>query len=228
MPDLRCSFCGKRPRQISSIIGGPGVAICADCVRAAVELLEQREVTLPSPDQASLVQAAGASGQEIQRLHEVLDSLAQVDRDVVAFIWGVHDRRPHAISEAAQRFGLTHAHVDAILWQAQARPTRGAESNTRQHDPDRSGPLGAPPYTFTNRAGTKYCLFHWPVQLPGGAAHDPLFFAREEYLQFDPYRQMTVASLPQGITVVEDLHSGMPLFRQTLAGRTFAASGGQN
>ena len=37
---IRCSFCGKRESQFSRLIAGPGVYICADCVKACAELLQ--------------------------------------------------------------------------------------------------------------------------------------------------------------------------------------------
>ena len=37
---IRCSFCGKRESQSSRLIAGPGVYICADCVQACAELLQ--------------------------------------------------------------------------------------------------------------------------------------------------------------------------------------------
>jgi hypothetical protein len=38
---LTCSFCGKDHRQVNSLIAGPGVYICNECVDLCVELIAQ-------------------------------------------------------------------------------------------------------------------------------------------------------------------------------------------
>ena len=41
--DRRCSFCGKSQKQVKTLISGPkGVAICDECVRLAVEIIEEK------------------------------------------------------------------------------------------------------------------------------------------------------------------------------------------
>jgi ATP-dependent protease Clp ATPase subunit len=41
MPDAnpRCSFCGKPPSKVETVIAGPGVFICNECVNVCVEIL---------------------------------------------------------------------------------------------------------------------------------------------------------------------------------------------
>jgi ClpX C4-type zinc finger len=41
-----CSFCGKRPRQVSKIIAGPDVYICNECVGLCVEIMNSEGVTV--------------------------------------------------------------------------------------------------------------------------------------------------------------------------------------
>jgi ClpX C4-type zinc finger len=36
-----CSFCGKTQRQVKSLIAGPGVYICDECVELAVEIIQE-------------------------------------------------------------------------------------------------------------------------------------------------------------------------------------------
>jgi ATP-dependent Clp protease ATP-binding subunit ClpX len=36
---LTCSFCGKRQRQVSKLIAGPGVYICNECVDLCVQII---------------------------------------------------------------------------------------------------------------------------------------------------------------------------------------------
>jgi len=37
--DIRCSFCGKKEKEVSRIIAGPGVFICDECVRICADTL---------------------------------------------------------------------------------------------------------------------------------------------------------------------------------------------
>lgn len=38
--DVRCSFCGKSYQESERIIAGPHEAICSDCVKLCMEILE--------------------------------------------------------------------------------------------------------------------------------------------------------------------------------------------
>ena len=44
--DARCSFCGKRKRQVEKLIAGPGVYICDECVRLSHDILTEE---IPDP-----------------------------------------------------------------------------------------------------------------------------------------------------------------------------------
>jgi len=37
--DVACSFCNKRAAQVESLISGPGVHICDECVQIATEII---------------------------------------------------------------------------------------------------------------------------------------------------------------------------------------------
>jgi ATP-dependent Clp protease ATP-binding subunit ClpX len=40
--DLRCSFCGKPQRRVKTLIAGPGVYICNECVDLCVEIMANK------------------------------------------------------------------------------------------------------------------------------------------------------------------------------------------
>jgi len=39
---IRCSFCLKQAPEVESLISGPGIYICNECVHACVEILNQK------------------------------------------------------------------------------------------------------------------------------------------------------------------------------------------
>ncbi len=41
--DLRCNFCGRYENDGRSMVAGPGIYICDECVALAVEVLEERK-----------------------------------------------------------------------------------------------------------------------------------------------------------------------------------------
>lgn len=50
---LRCSFCGKLATQVKSMIAGPGVYICNECVDLCAEIIEEQDA-----DRAAAAQEA--------------------------------------------------------------------------------------------------------------------------------------------------------------------------
>jgi len=40
-PPVLCSFCGKRPNEVRTLVQGPGVCICDECVDLCQEILEE-------------------------------------------------------------------------------------------------------------------------------------------------------------------------------------------
>jgi len=44
---LKCSFCGKSDREVTRLIGGPGVYICDACVGVCNKILEATPVPFP-------------------------------------------------------------------------------------------------------------------------------------------------------------------------------------
>ncbi|MDQ4048433.1 MAG: hypothetical protein M3131_03500 [Actinomycetota bacterium] len=43
-PDRQCDFCGRRESDGRTIVAGPRVHICNECVELAVEVLEKKGV----------------------------------------------------------------------------------------------------------------------------------------------------------------------------------------
>jgi ATP-dependent Clp protease ATP-binding subunit ClpX len=41
---LTCSFCGKHQRQVKTLIAGPGVYICNECVDLCVESIAKEQL----------------------------------------------------------------------------------------------------------------------------------------------------------------------------------------
>ncbi len=44
--DLRCNFCGHHESDGRSMVAGPGLYICNECVELAIEVLERRGVNV--------------------------------------------------------------------------------------------------------------------------------------------------------------------------------------
>ena len=42
---LRCSFCGKNQNDVKTLIAGPGVYICDECVSSCGEIVEEKKVS---------------------------------------------------------------------------------------------------------------------------------------------------------------------------------------
>jgi ATP-dependent Clp protease ATP-binding subunit ClpX len=45
---LRCSFCGRNSDQVDSLVAGPSVYICGECIQACVAVLDEHRDP-PSP-----------------------------------------------------------------------------------------------------------------------------------------------------------------------------------
>lgn len=43
-----CTFCGSDSRSVTALVAGPGVLICADCVRFAASVLGEADSIAPS------------------------------------------------------------------------------------------------------------------------------------------------------------------------------------
>jgi ATP-dependent Clp protease ATP-binding subunit ClpX len=41
-----CSFCGKREDQVRSLIAGPAVFICGDCIRLCNDILDRKGLSV--------------------------------------------------------------------------------------------------------------------------------------------------------------------------------------
>ncbi len=66
--DQRCSFCGKRRRDVQKIIAGPGVFICDHCIQLCNEVLAEDRTTLlaSAADENLLLDQLRLAGQQIR------------------------------------------------------------------------------------------------------------------------------------------------------------------
>ncbi len=52
---FRCSFCGRSADEVESLISGPDVHICNDCVRSAVEIISRHKKQTPLHQEKDLI-----------------------------------------------------------------------------------------------------------------------------------------------------------------------------
>ncbi len=55
MPSYKCSFCGRSAEDVESLISGPDVHICNDCVHSATDIIEKHKKDAASPFAESLM-----------------------------------------------------------------------------------------------------------------------------------------------------------------------------
>jgi len=55
MPVYKCSFCGRSAEEVESLISGPDVHICNDCVNSATEIIEKHRRDAGSPFKHALI-----------------------------------------------------------------------------------------------------------------------------------------------------------------------------
>jgi len=55
MPSYKCSFCGRTAEDVESLISGPDVHICNDCVHSATDIIEKHRKDAGSPFEQNLV-----------------------------------------------------------------------------------------------------------------------------------------------------------------------------
>ena len=53
VPELKCSFCGKRQHQVKRFVAGPGVYICDECIALCVEIMVEEDVLRLTPADAA-------------------------------------------------------------------------------------------------------------------------------------------------------------------------------
>jgi len=63
---LKCSFCGKSQKQVKTLIAGPGVYICDECIELCTEIIVDREV-----------EAADEEARELPKPQEIFDFLEE-------------------------------------------------------------------------------------------------------------------------------------------------------
>ena len=79
----RCSFCGKRRRDVQKVIAGPGVFICDQCVQLCSEVLLEDRTTLfvGTADENLLLDQLRLSGQQMRfaerHVHRAVTELRQ-------------------------------------------------------------------------------------------------------------------------------------------------------
>ena len=64
---IRCSFCGRGPEEVSSIIAGPDVYICDHCVSSSVDIIRNSMAAFPKK------KGKGKAGLTPEQLKEALD-----------------------------------------------------------------------------------------------------------------------------------------------------------
>ncbi len=52
---FRCSFCGRSADEVESLISGPDVHICSDCVHSAVEIISRHQTKTTIGEQSKLI-----------------------------------------------------------------------------------------------------------------------------------------------------------------------------
>jgi ATP-dependent Clp protease ATP-binding subunit ClpX len=52
---FRCSFCGRSADEVESLISGPDVHICSDCVHSAVEIISRHQTKATIGEQSKLI-----------------------------------------------------------------------------------------------------------------------------------------------------------------------------
>jgi hypothetical protein len=80
----RCSFCGKAPTEVTTLVAGPGVHICDECIGLAVAITENHR----GSDQSAPLQIWQAMSddemlQHIPRVAAVADQVEENLRDWV-------------------------------------------------------------------------------------------------------------------------------------------------
>lgn len=79
----RCSFCGKRRRDVQKVIAGPGVFICDQCVQLCSEVLLEDRTTLfvGAADENLLLDQLRLAGQQMRfaerHVHRAVTELRQ-------------------------------------------------------------------------------------------------------------------------------------------------------
>lgn len=48
----RCSFCGKAQTEVDTLVGGPGVFICNECVQLCGQIIDNKKQRRPSAQEA--------------------------------------------------------------------------------------------------------------------------------------------------------------------------------
>jgi ATP-dependent protease Clp ATPase subunit len=88
--EYRCSFCGKAQTEVKTLIAGPGVFICDECVRLCRPIIEKKnkpttqEVPSLLPDNAStdaLLKTLGGYNGAFERIGAAMQDIADILRE---------------------------------------------------------------------------------------------------------------------------------------------------
>ena len=87
----RCSFCGKSQKEVKTLVAGPGVFICDECVQLCQEIIDRKATTqqgsppgslLPdnAPTETSLKTLAGYNG-AFERVDAAMQDIVDILRE---------------------------------------------------------------------------------------------------------------------------------------------------
>lgn len=110
---LICSFCAKTQEETPTLIAGPGVHICRDCIDLCAEIVSEESAETPStvhePTEAQMQQLrermakADTVEVRVKKLSELRRSKAQIDRYVTQAV------------RSLDKMGATWAQIAAAL-----------------------------------------------------------------------------------------------------------------
>src|ERR1700730_8882543 len=89
-PEYRCSFCGKAQTEVRTLVAGPGVFICEECVPLCRLIIEKKnkpttqEVPSLLPDNApteALLKSLAAYNGAFERIDAAMQDIADILRE---------------------------------------------------------------------------------------------------------------------------------------------------
>ena len=89
-PEYRCSFCGKAQTEVRTLVAGPGVFICDECVHLCRPIIEKKNKpttqAVPSllPDNApteALLKSLAAYNGAFERIDAAMQDIADILRE---------------------------------------------------------------------------------------------------------------------------------------------------
>ena len=111
----RCSFCGKEQTEVRTLISGPGVFICDECVQLCQEIIDKKVATAPTeapnsllpenaPNETLMNTLAGYNG-AFERIDAAMQDIVDILRER-AVSWAIIGQALAVSRQAAwKRFG---------------------------------------------------------------------------------------------------------------------------